>query len=49
VRLVFENPTIAELALAVVQRKAEQAERADIEQMLLELERLSDKEAQELF
>jgi amino acid adenylation domain-containing protein len=49
VRLVFENPTIAELALAVVQRKAEQAEHADIEQMLLELEMLTDKEAQELF
>jgi hypothetical protein len=48
VRLVFENPTVAELAVAVVQLKAEKKEPRDIDHILAQLEMLSDEEAQEL-
>jgi len=48
VRLVFENPTVAELAVTVTQRKAAKEERKDIEHILAQLETLSDEEAQEL-
>ena len=48
VRFVFENPTVAELALAIIQRKAEKEEPRDIDHILAQLETLSDEEAQKL-
>jgi amino acid adenylation domain-containing protein len=49
VRSVFEAPTIAQLAVVIAQRQAEQAaDQADIDRLLAELEELSDAEAQRL-
>ena len=47
-RSVFENPTVAELAMVITQRKAEKAEQKDIDHILAQLEMLSDEEAQGL-
>lgn len=47
-RSIFEAPTIAELAVTVVQRHIEQADSETVAQVLAELERLSDSEAQML-
>jgi 2-polyprenyl-3-methyl-5-hydroxy-6-metoxy-1,4-benzoquinol methylase/acyl carrier protein len=44
-RSLFESPTVAGLALAIVQKQAEQADDAALDRMLLELEQLSDDEA----
>jgi amino acid adenylation domain-containing protein len=44
---VFERPTIEQLALEIVQRRAVQVEPSDLELMLAELESLSDEEIEE--
>ncbi|HNH81827.1 MAG TPA: phosphopantetheine-binding protein, partial [Acidobacteriota bacterium] len=43
-RLIFERPTIADLALAILQLQAEKADAAEMETMLAELDQLSDDE-----
>ncbi len=43
-RLIFERPTIADLALAILQLQAEKADAAEMESMLAELDQLSDDE-----
>jgi surfactin family lipopeptide synthetase C len=48
VRLIFENPTVAEVAVVITQRKAADEGQKDIDQILAQLETLSDEEAQEL-
>ena len=47
-RSLFESPTIADMALIIVQNQANQAEAADIERMLAELEALSAEETKQL-
>jgi len=47
-RSLFEAPTVADMALAITQSQVNQAEPADIERMLAELEALSDTEAKQL-
>ena len=47
-RSLFEAPTIAGLATAIVQRQIEQSEAADAEAALRELESLSDEEVKAL-
>ncbi|MCG8348800.1 MAG: amino acid adenylation domain-containing protein, partial [Chloroflexales bacterium] len=47
-RRLFETPTVAGLALLIAQSQAEQAEDTDLEQLLAELDQLSDDEAKEL-
>jgi hypothetical protein len=42
---LFEAPTIADMALVIVQNQVEKAEGQDVELMLAELETLSDEEA----
>jgi len=49
VRHIFENPTIAELAVVITQRSVEQNQPKDIDNILSELEMLSDEEAQQIF
>jgi acyl carrier protein len=49
VRSVFEAPTIAQLAVVIAQRQAEQVkDREDINRMLAELEQLPEDEARQL-
>jgi hypothetical protein len=47
-RSLFEAPTIAGLAIAIMQRQIEQSEAADAEAALRELEALSDEEVKAL-
>ena len=47
-REMFEGPTVAELAALVVQRRAEQADGEQVEQLLQELEQLSAEEVQQM-
>jgi acyl carrier protein len=47
-RSLFQAPTIADMALAIVQNQVEKAEGKDIELMLAELEALSDEEARRI-
>ena len=47
-RSLFRAPTVAEMALAITQRRAKAADQADIDRMLAELEALSNEEAQSL-
>jgi acyl-CoA synthetase (AMP-forming)/AMP-acid ligase II/acyl carrier protein len=49
IRNIFEAPTIAQLAVIVAQRQAEQAsDQADVDQLLAELEQLPEDEARQL-
>ncbi len=43
-RCLFESPTVAELALTLAQHQAEQMNRPEVDQMLGELEQLSENE-----
>ena len=45
-RRLFESPTVADLAVAIVERQAEQANRKTLAQMVAELEQLSEAEAE---
>jgi amino acid adenylation domain-containing protein len=47
-RRLFETPTVAGLALLIAQSQAEQVEDTDLDQLLAELDQLSDDEAKEL-
>jgi len=47
-RRLFETPTIASLALAIAECQAEQAGDEDVDQMLAEIEGLSDEEVEQL-
>jgi acyl carrier protein len=44
-KFLFQNPTVADMVVLIVQNKAEQADSKDIDRMLAELEDLSDGEA----
>lgn len=46
VQALFEAPTVAELALALTRRQAEETGRADLDRLLADLEGLSEEEAQ---
>jgi surfactin family lipopeptide synthetase C len=46
IRLIYEKPTPAALAVAIVQAQAEQADTAELNRLLLELEDISDDDAQ---
>jgi acyl carrier protein len=48
VRAVFESPTVAELAVAVVQAQAQQTDADMLEEMLAELEQLQELEVKTL-
>ncbi len=48
-RVVFEAPTVAELATAIVLKQAEQGDQDDVATILAEIERLSNTEAQILY
>ena len=45
VRALFDSPTVAEMALVIVQNQARRVEQGSVERMLTELEALSDEEA----
>ena len=45
VRALFESPTVADMALMIVQNQAVKAGQEDVERMLAELEALSREEA----
>ncbi len=45
---LFESPTVAELAVAIAQKQAEQAESEMLAQVLAELEQLSEEQIREL-
>jgi amino acid adenylation domain-containing protein len=47
-RTLFESPTVASLALAIAKFKPEPADDADVARLLVELEGLSDEEAERL-
>ena len=47
-RLLFEAPTVADMAVVIVQHQAKKAEQEDIERLLAELEGISGEEAQRL-
>ena len=47
-RSLFQAPTVADMALAITQRRAEPADQVDIERMLAELETLTAKKAKAL-
>ncbi len=44
-RSLFKAPTVADMAVVIVQNQLEKAESKDVERMLAEVEALSDKEA----
>jgi acyl carrier protein len=44
-RSLFEAPTVADMAVVIVQNQIEKAESKDVERMLTEVEAISDKEA----
>jgi hypothetical protein len=43
--VIFEAPTVAELAIAIVQGQAELADSEDMPELLAEIEQLSEDEA----
>ena len=45
---LFENPTVAELALAVLEGQGSQVDGGEMEEMLAELEGLSEEEIRDL-
>jgi acyl carrier protein len=45
-RALFESPTVAAMAVVIAQNQAQQAEPADIERLLAELEMVSDERVQ---
>jgi acyl carrier protein len=45
IEALFESPTVAELAVTIVQRQMTQADGKDVSEMLAELEQLSEDEA----
>ena len=45
-RSLFESPTIADMAVIIIQNQANEAEQEDIDRMLTELEALPDEQAQ---
>jgi amino acid adenylation domain-containing protein len=47
-RSLFQAPTVADMAVVIVQNQLEKAESKDIDRMLAELEALSDEEARQL-
>ncbi|HEX6290385.1 MAG TPA: amino acid adenylation domain-containing protein [Herpetosiphonaceae bacterium] len=47
-RILYESATVADLALAIVQKQAEQADNEALDEMLAELDQLSDEEVQAL-
>ncbi|HEY0601831.1 MAG TPA: phosphopantetheine-binding protein, partial [Herpetosiphonaceae bacterium] len=47
-RVLYESATVADLALTIVQRQAEQADSGELDEMLAELDQLSDEEVQAL-
>jgi len=47
-RSLFQAPTVADMSLAITQRRAKAADQADIDRMLAELETLSTERAKEL-
>ncbi|HEY0734806.1 MAG TPA: amino acid adenylation domain-containing protein, partial [Herpetosiphonaceae bacterium] len=47
-RVLYESATVADLALTIVQRQAEQADSSELDEMLAELDQLSDEEVQAL-
>ena len=47
-RTLFEAPTVADMAVAIIQNQAEKAEEEDLDQILAELEALPHGEAQRL-
>jgi amino acid adenylation domain-containing protein len=47
-RRLFESPTVASLALAIAEKQAEQHDAADLDEMLSELEDLSEEEVRQL-
>jgi acyl carrier protein len=47
-RALFESPTVAKLALTVVQQQAKNAEPDELKNILAELAELSDEESQDL-
>ena len=47
-RSIFESPTVADMAIVIVQNQAKEAGPEDLARMLTEVEALSDKEAQRL-
>jgi hypothetical protein len=49
VRRLFEAPTVADLAIAIVQKQSEQVDEATLDEMLADLEQLSDAKAREAF
>jgi len=48
-RSLFQAPTVADMAVVIVQNQVEKAESKDIEYLLAELEELSDEESRRLF
>ena len=47
-RCLFEAPTVAEMALVIVQNQAKEARQENLKRMLVELETLSDEQVQRL-
>jgi acyl carrier protein len=47
-RVIYDWPTPAELALAVIEKQAEQADSSELRKLLAELEGISDDEAQKM-
>ena len=47
-RLLFESPTVADMAVAITQNRAKKAEQEDLDRMLAELEALSEEQARRL-
>jgi len=47
-RVIYDQATLAELALAVIEKQAEQADDAELRKLLAELEDISDDEAQKM-
>lgn len=44
-RALFDSPTVADMAMVIIQNRAKQTERADIERMLAEVEALTAEQA----
>ena len=47
-RILFDAPTLLEMTVAIAQRQADQQDRAELDQLLDELENLSPKEIEAL-
>ncbi|MCZ6480094.1 MAG: phosphopantetheine-binding protein [candidate division NC10 bacterium] len=48
-RSIFESPTVAGMAIVIIQNQAKEAGPEDLARLMTELEALSDKEAERLF